>query len=1549
MKTRQESRSLGRKLVLSMSLSALCALSVQGAAVFWDTSPVIGIQGGEGQWNTTEENWTTDSGVTNFAWDNVGNAGDIAVFGSPGGAVTLTEAINLGGITVISDGYSVVGESLNFGSASGSLDTSALGTTGAALATISSNLTGTGGLTIASHGNVSPTGAGSAACLVIDGDNTGLSGGIAITSGLVFFPDQDAVGGNALTLSGGGGLLHSGADTLTLNNDVTVEASGTTMRVWGGVRNLELTGALSGSGDIQKTDSGRLTLAGDLVGYSGTLNLLDGNATIASDFGGDAVVSTGTLTFEGVEATGTVTLNAGAVDVEWDFDGTALVNGGVFDINGLLGGSATIDGGTLVLGGGFDGTSLDLLGGRLEILGGNYAGNLQFGAGSVLIGFFATMADDVIAQTGADRLELLGFVLGDVIVGDGVETVFEAGPVIDGDLVIGTDTSSTNEISILEDAMEVRGELTVNGNLVIVIDGSTESGEEFLLVDVINTDTGVPGDHITVVLDGPANLVNVQTVFTGSGIAVTYDFGTTWVGGPGTWDTVEANWSDDDFFTTFAWDNTANASDIAYFVNGNGRIEVTEDINLAGIVSSSTEATTIGGRAAMTYVLQGDGNLDFGTQEGMVDTQAAGLLNFQINNNLMGEGGLRVVGADAPTGGQGWLYLIGDNSGLTGGITVENGLIGVASPEGLGSNSIFLQGNAGLFGPISYAGPETSALNPADNTLVLGNDIEISGDDNVLRVWGGRTMVLEGTVSGDGNVLKGDTGTLVFTAENSGFSGDILVENSGILRATADDGFGTGLIDLDVTGGTTRIELSGATVGNEMILNSASGTSFEGTLTAIDDEVSTVNGDITILRSPASGGQLGARGSSTLVLNGELNVGGTQAFVTHRLGTIVYAGGGSTNFTLGVNGTARLGAENGLPTGVILNLDLSPTPATVFDLNGFNQTLSGFIHTPTNAARSFVVTGGGTLTVNAGQNTELGPGGTLTAARNVTANMSGLEEFVWNGEDYTFRVGLRSGAGNSHSGSTGVHTALMADTNTISATLLAVGDLQANNHGGNAFLRLGENNTLNADTINVGASNRSNATLNFRDGLDTPTVTIRGTDGVAAVGSWDVGRVANFASNTWSATVDFSTGELDALVDVLRVAIANPMGNPNRQGIQNSTFSVGSGVLDVGTLIVGELSGTSGGSAGTYAANGTFNVLDAGGLVRVGEVILANNVGTATGGARTVSGIFNLAAGVLETSSISRGEQTGTADLVNAELVIGDGILRNPADEDLVVAGLSVTLDGDSGFEATGSQTITVDLGSAISGPGSLVKTGSGTLLIEPATFYSGDTVVQEGTLVLEVASLDDNSAVFVNSGAVIDLPHGELDTIAQLWVDGVQQPAGTYDSSNPFITGTGALVVTEDPPAVGAEYAAWLTDAGLTPGAAGTGFFENIDGSGVANIVQFALGGNPNDPTDNGTQVLFTTDADDNDGLVLTIAVRAGAVFAGAPSPEAELDGITYSIQGSADLEDWTSAVEEVTVKANGIPSPPAGYELRSFRLIEAPALDSLGFLRVSVDGDEE
>jgi hypothetical protein len=125
-------------------------------------------------------------------------------------------------------------------------------------------------------------------------------------------------------------------------------------------------------------------------------------------------------------------------------------------------------------------------------------------------------------------------------------------------------------------------------------------------------------------------------------------------------------------------------------------------------------------------------------------------------------------------------------------------------------------------------------------------------------------------------------------------------------------------------------------------------------------------------------------------------------------------------------------------------------------------------------------------------------------------------------------------------------------------------------------------------------------------------------------------------------------------------------------------------------------------------------------------------------------------------------------------------------------------------------------------------------------------------------------------------------------------------------------------------------------------------DGDGTANSLEFALGGNPADPAD-GPKV-FSLRADSGDTgtepeLLLTIAVRTGTpAFGGSPSPTATSGGVTYTVQGSTDLADFTTGVSVVSPVTTGLDPAPTGYEYRTFSLSGSNGLPSRGFLRVQV-----
>jgi autotransporter-associated beta strand protein len=97
-----------------------------------------------------------------------------------------------------------------------------------------------------------------------------------------------------------------------------------------------------------------------------------------------------------------------------------------------------------------------------------------------------------------------------------------------------------------------------------------------------------------------------------------------------------------------------------------------------------------------------------------------------------------------------------------------------------------------------------------------------------------------------------------------------------------------------------------------------------------------------------------------------------------------------------------------------------------------------------------------------------------------------------------------------------------------------------------------------------------------------------------------------------------------------------------------------------------------------------------------------------------------------------------------------------------------------------------------MSGPGSLIKVGTGTLTLSGANTYTGDTTVAAGTLELAQPTLASGSTVAIKSGAALRLSFATTNRVTALVLNGLNQPTGVYKSGNasPYITGTGSLLV---------------------------------------------------------------------------------------------------------------------------------------------------------------
>jgi hypothetical protein len=80
------------------------------------------------------------------------------------------------------------------------------------------------------------------------------------------------------------------------------------------------------------------------------------------------------------------------------------------------------------------------------------------------------------------------------------------------------------------------------------------------------------------------------------------------------------------------------------------------------------------------------------------------------------------------------------------------------------------------------------------------------------------------------------------------------------------------------------------------------------------------------------------------------------------------------------------------------------------------------------------------------------------------------------------------------------------------------------------------------------------------------------------------------------------------------------------------------------------------------------------------------------------------------------------------------------------------------------------------------------------------------------------------------------------------------------------------------------------------------------------------------------------------SIHASAGSpVFSVSSSPSVTVDGVTYTIEGSVDLNFPGSGVSE-TSAPTGLDPLPSGWEYRRFRLDVSNGLPDKGFLRVEV-----
>jgi autotransporter-associated beta strand protein/T5SS/PEP-CTERM-associated repeat protein len=203
---------------------------------------------------------------------------------------------------------------------------------------------------------------------------------------------------------------------------------------------------------------------------------------------------------------------------------------------------------------------------------------------------------------------------------------------------------------------------------------------------------------------------------------------------------------------------------------------------------------------------------------------------------------------------------------------------------------------------------------------------------------------------------------------------------------------------------------------------------------------------------------------------------------------------------------------------------------------------------------------------------------------------------------------------------------------------------------------------------------------------------------------------------------------------------------------------------------------TVSGAGSTWTSTGAVSVAYAGSST--GTVNL-NSSGTAVASAVTVGagassvGTLNFNGGTLKASAAS-----------TTWLTAGSGAAY------VYVQGGGATFDTNGYNDTIGLPLLA---GNITSGGGLTKSGGTGTLTLSGLNTYTGPTTVSAGTLSLAQACLNDTARVNIASSAVLSLAFSSPDTIGALFLGGVQQWAGLYNSTTPggYIAGSGSLNVT--------------------------------------------------------------------------------------------------------------------------------------------------------------
>jgi autotransporter-associated beta strand protein len=1334
----------------------------------------------------------TGAGIFTLSADASGFSGAVTV---SGGEINFSDDANLGDgsasntVTLKSGGGLQFGASfttsrdLTLGAGGGTVDTNGNDDT------VSGIISGAGGLTKTGLGTLTLTGANdytgatdvSVGTLQAGATDTFSSGSaVTVESGATLdLNSYDQVIGS---LAGAGGVTLGSAILTTGGDNTSTTFSGT------------LTG--DGTSGLTKTGSGVFTLAGDASGFSGAVAAVGGEI----NFSADANLGDGS-------ASNTVTLSSGGglqfgASFTTSRDLTLGTGGGVLDTNGnddTVGGSITGSGGL---------TKTGL--GTLTLTGANsFTGATDVSVGTLQAGAVDTFSSSsaVTVETGA-TLDLNSY---DQAIG----SLAGAGGVTLGTatLTTGGDNTSTTFSGTLTGDGDSGLTKTGTGTLSLTGDNSGFSGA-----------VGVNGGDLDIVASnnlGDSSATNVVTLSSGGALqfgagGVTVSQNLTLGAGDGA---IDTNGHNDSVSGAITGDGGLTKTGLGTLtLSGANSYTGATDVSVGTLQAGATDAFSSG--SAVT--VETGATLDLNDYDQAIGSLAgSGGVTLGTATLTTGGDGTSTLFSGAITGGStsglvktgsGTFSLTGDNSGFSGGVSVNGGDLNIVAANNLGDSSatniLTLSSGGGLqFG----AGSVTVTQN-----LTLGSGggvIDTSGHNDTVG----------GVISGSGALTKTGLGALTLTGANS-YTGatDVSV---GVLQAGATAAFSSSSAVTVETGATLDLNsynqaigslagAGGVTLGSATLTTGGDGTStlFSGTITGGSSSGLVKTGSGVFSLTGDNSGFSGAVG----VNGGDLNI-----IAANNLGD-----SSSTNIvTLSSGGALQFGAAS---VTVTQNLTLG-TGGGVIDTNGHNDGVSGVI----SGSGALTKTGLGTLTLTGANDytgaTEVGAGTLQAGAMNTFSSSSAVT--VDNGatldlHSYGQTIGSLAGAGGVTLGSATL-TAGGNGTSTLFSGAITGGSASGVVKTGAGTLSLTGDNSgfsgalgVNGGDLNIIAAN------NLGDSSATNVVTLS-SGGALQFGAGGVTVTQNLTLGAGGGAID-TNGHNDSVSGVI-----SGSGNLTKIGLGTLTLTgansyTGATDVSVGTLQAGATDSFSSGSAITVDTGATLDLNSydqaIGSLAGAGGVTLGSATltaggngtstlfsGTLTGGSasgltKTGSGVFSLTgdnSGFSGAVGINGGDlniiaanNLGDSSATNVVTLSSGGALQFGAGSVTVTQNLIL----GSGGGAVDTNGHNDSVGGVISGSGALTKTGLGTLTLTGANDYSGATDVSVGTLQAGATdTFSSGSAVTVETGAILDLNNysqaiGSLAGAGGVTLGSATLTAGGDNTSTTFsggISGSGALVKT--------------------------------------------------------------------------------------------------------------------------------------------------------------